>query len=174
MKTRVQCPECRSYLRRQLAGLVGSRKGESFEVEMDALVCPKCGFKTVPREHAAEFALRTADAYREAHDLWTSREIKDARKRLGMTQAVFTKFLRVGDASPKRWELGEIQSPAMNHLMVLAVEAEERRRMHAYRPWGGFEQLQEKTALQLYNKRDSGISGMSHGPPLLVSEITCK
>ena len=139
MNTRIQCPECGGgYLQEQMASLAGSRKGESFAIEMEALVCPKCGFKTVPQERAAEFALRTADAYREAHKLLTRTEIRDMRRRLGMTQVQFTKFLDVGEASVKRWELGEIQSPAMNRLMLLAVAEEERKRRHAYRPWGSF------------------------------------
>jgi transcriptional regulator with XRE-family HTH domain len=55
-------------------------------------------------------------------------EIRDLRTKLGMTQRQFAAFLPVGIASVKRWELGEIQDPAMNRLMVLAVAEEERKR----------------------------------------------
>jgi HTH-type transcriptional regulator/antitoxin MqsA len=165
MKTRVQCPHCGDgYLRRELADLKGSRKGESFTVEMDALVCPNCGFKTVPRERAAQFALRIANAYRNAHGLLTSMEIKDLRARLCMTQKQFTDFLGAGQASVKRWELGEIQSKAMDRLMRLSA-AEKQGASEQYGRWGGFEQLQGKTALQVFRKRDGGTPGMPHGPP---------
>jgi putative zinc finger/helix-turn-helix YgiT family protein len=179
MKTRIQCPECgKRYLRKQIADLIGSRKGESFTIETEALVCPECGFKTVPREGATQFAIRVADAYREAHGLLTSLEIKAMRKRLGMIQAQFNRFLHVGEASVKRWELGEIQSPAMNQLMLLAVAEEERRRgreaclpREEYLPWGGFEQLQGRMAMQRYDPRHAGVSGRPHGPPSPANSV---
>lgn len=134
-KARLRCPECDdAYLQEQLADLVGTRKGEPYTVRMEALVCPKCAFKTVSREHAAEFALRTANAYRERHGLLTSRGIRDLRAKLGMTQRQFADFLPVGIASVKRWEVGEIQDPAMNRLMLLAVAEEERKRKRTARP----------------------------------------
>jgi putative zinc finger/helix-turn-helix YgiT family protein len=132
---RLRCPECDGgYLKEQLADLVGTRKGEPYTVRMEALVCPKCGFKTVSRENAAQFALQTADAYRKRHGLLTSMEIRDLRTKLGMTQLQFAEFLPVGIASVKRWELGEIQDPAMNRLMLLAVAEEERKRKRTRRP----------------------------------------
>lgn len=170
MKKRIQCPECGDgYLKKQLADLTGSRKGESFTVQMDALVCPKCQFKTVSRERAAQFSLRIANAYRKTHGLLTSLEIRDRRARLKMTQKQFTDFLGVGDVSVKRWELGEIQSPAMDRLIRLAV-AEKLGAREQYGSWGGFEQLQDKTALQIYRKHDHGTSGLPHGPPALIPQ----
>lgn len=68
MNAQIKCPECgKGVLIDKLADLIGSRKGESFKIRMDALVCPKCDFTTVPRERAAQFALKTANAYRQAH-----------------------------------------------------------------------------------------------------------
>ena len=107
--------------RRESSGIEGTRRGESFIIRSEALVCPKCGFKTVPREKAADFSLRVANAYRKAHGLLTSLEIKDLRSRLQMSQKQFADFLQVGVASVKRWEVGEIQDAAMNRLMILAV-----------------------------------------------------
>ena len=104
----------------------GKRKDETFVIRYDALVCPKCGFKTVPRQKAADFALRIADAYRKAHGLLTGLEIKALRVKLGMTQRQFNEFLGIREGSVKRWELGEIQDPAMNRLMLLAVADEKR------------------------------------------------
>jgi hypothetical protein len=51
-----------------------------------------------------------------------------------MTQRQFADFLPVGIASVKRWEVGEIQDPAMNRLMLLAVAEEERKRKRTARP----------------------------------------
>jgi putative zinc finger/helix-turn-helix YgiT family protein len=174
MKKRIQCPECGDgYLQQRIASLTGSRKGESFTVDMEALVCPKCAFKTVPRERAAQFALRTANAYRKAHGLLTSLEIKDLRGRLRMTQKQFNEFLHVGEASVKRWELGEIQSPAMDRLIRLSVAEEERYHRPEYGQWGSFAQYirenesttQDESTAQNTEPQYTGVAGLPNGPP---------
>jgi len=104
--------------------LKGATHGESFDLVSDALVCPHCGFRTVPTEKMAEFALRVADAYRLKHGLLTSSQIKDRRLDLGMTQQQFASYLGVGSSSVKRWELGYIQDKAMNDLIVLKTDAQ--------------------------------------------------
>ncbi len=124
MKARVdallECPECDAAdLVRRVAPVTGTVRGEQFTINSEALVCPKCGFKTIPKELMGEFALRVAEVYRETHSLLTSSEIKDRRGNLGMTQAQFASYLGVGVASVRRWELGQIQDEAMNTLMVL-------------------------------------------------------
>jgi putative zinc finger/helix-turn-helix YgiT family protein len=107
-----------------MATLAGDTHGESFELLSDALLCPNCGFKTVPTEKMAEFALRVADAYRVKHGLLTSSQIKDRRLDLGMNQQQFAAYLGVGSSSVKRWELGHIQDKAMNDLMLLKTDAQ--------------------------------------------------
>jgi putative zinc finger/helix-turn-helix YgiT family protein len=165
MTTRIQCPECRASLREQMASLTGSRKGESFVVEMDALVCPRCDFKTVPRRRAAQFAKRIANAYRQKHGLLTSLDLKDMRAALCMTQKQFYDLVGVGEASGKRWELGEVQTRAMDRLVRYAF-TEKLGSRQRYRRWGGFEQLQDKLAIQVYRKPSRAAPGMAHGPPL--------
>src|SRR5258708_2376422 len=105
-KNALKCPECdRRRLIAAVTELTGSTHGESFAITSDALVCPNCGFKTVPREKMGEFALCVADAYREKHGLLTSTAIKDRRISLGMNQLQFATYLGVGSSSVKRWEL---------------------------------------------------------------------
>lgn len=172
----LQCPQCgKGRLKRSVADLTGSCKGESYTVSMDALVCPNCDFKTIPTERASQFALRVSNAYRTAHGLLTSIQLKDLRAKLSMTQAQFTDFLGAGAKSVTRWELGDIQSKATDRYIRLAV-AERLREIdknNAARPgqygyWGGFEQLEEKMAVQLYRKPAAGTAGMPHGPPLEI------
>jgi putative zinc finger/helix-turn-helix YgiT family protein len=102
--------------------LIGATHGESVPILSDALVCSHCGFKTIPAEKMAEFALRIADAYRARHGLLTSSQIKDRRLDLGMSQQQFSSYLGVGSSSVKRWELGSIQDKAMNDLMLLKTD----------------------------------------------------
>jgi putative zinc finger/helix-turn-helix YgiT family protein len=107
-----------------MTALVGATHGESFELVSDALMCPNCGFKTLPTEKMGEFALRVADAYRQKHELLTSSQIKDRRLDLGMSQQQFASYLGVGSSSVKRWELGYIQDKAMNDLILLKTDAQ--------------------------------------------------
>lgn len=163
---KLECPECgKNYLTRAAGDLVGRRKGESFTIRITTLACPNCGFKTIPKDLMGEFALCTADAYREAHGLLTSQEIKDIRAKLNLTQQEFADFLHVGVASVKRWELGEIQDAAMNRLIVLSVEALERElEAQEFGPWGGFEQVEEYCEEDL-EPQFVGVAGLPNGPP---------
>jgi putative zinc finger/helix-turn-helix YgiT family protein len=124
----LKCPECdERYLQLAITELTGSTHGESYTITSDALVCPNCGFKTIPVEKMGEFALRVSDAYREKHQLLTSGQIKDRRLDLGMSQQQFASYLGVGSSSVKRWELGQIQDKAMNNLMVLKTDLDAAR-----------------------------------------------
>jgi putative zinc finger/helix-turn-helix YgiT family protein len=176
-----QCPECGEYgLRKTTAELIGRRKGESFPIQTAALVCSDCGFKTIPRDSMGEFALHTADAYREAHGLFTSQQIKEIRACLRMNQQEFAKFLHVGVASVKRWELGEIQDAAMNRLIVLSVDAAKREKQEtdvtelAFGAWDAFEQTEEYLVTWYLEDLEpqpvgaAGLAGLANGPPFLV------
>jgi putative zinc finger/helix-turn-helix YgiT family protein len=125
MKKMPMCPECeKRKLQPAMTTLRGTTHGESFELVSDALVCPNCGFKTIPTENMGEFALRVADAYRLKHGLLTSSQIKDRRLDLGMSQQQFASYLGVGSSSVKRWELGSIQDKAMNDLILLKTDVQ--------------------------------------------------
>jgi putative zinc finger/helix-turn-helix YgiT family protein len=127
--SKTRCPECdKGTLEAKRADLTGKTHGESFTIQSEGLVCPKCGFKTIPTERMGEFALRVADAWREKHGLLTSAQIRGRRTDLGMSQRQFATYLGVGVASIKRWELGQIQDEAMNNLMVLKTDLAAAKR----------------------------------------------
>ncbi len=71
-----------------------------------------------------EFSRLLADAYLRNHGLLTSEEIKDRRRRLGMSQQQFAQHLDVGVASIKRWEMGKIQEPHSNDLILRQSSSE--------------------------------------------------
>ena len=100
----------------RLAEVEGAVKGEKFKVRTNALVCDKCGHISMEGSDTSEFMRRLADAYRRAHNLLTSEEIK--RIRGGMSQQRFAKALGVGVASVKRWELGLVQEERNNALIL--------------------------------------------------------
>jgi len=117
------CLKCgKATLARKAARLPGALRGGTFRVEMEALVCPRCGYATVDGKDMPEYMRLVADAYRCKHGLLTSEEIRRRRKRLGMSQAAFAKHLRVGVASVKRWEMGKVQDSSSDELIRLKTD----------------------------------------------------
>jgi len=118
-KKTFDCISCEEAdLRPGMIELPGTVRGETYTVRMQGLECPKCGYKTIEGPDMPEYSRLLADKYREAHGLLTSEAIRDRRKRVGMTQEEFAKYLGVGVASVKRWELGKIQDVRSNQLIV--------------------------------------------------------
>ncbi|MGQ9633144.1 MAG: helix-turn-helix domain-containing protein [Bryobacteraceae bacterium] len=66
--------------------------------------------------------------FNRKHGLLTSENLKQARKRLGISQAQFASYLKVGIASVERWEAGLIQDQALDELIRLKTDPEYARR----------------------------------------------
>jgi len=150
----MNCLRCgRANLREHRASLRGEFHGEQFVVSMDGLVCPKCGYATVAGDKMAEYMRLVADAYRSAHGLLTSVEIRKHRSRMGMSQIEFADYLGVGVASLKRWEMGKVQDPSSDQLIRLKTDEEaamrnvERLRETA-NPWKKVNRLRLHAILQ--------------------------
>jgi putative zinc finger/helix-turn-helix YgiT family protein/prevent-host-death family protein len=92
-------------------------KGEALKVASPAMACTKCGSLALADGQLDELRRRTADAYRRKHSLLTSAQIKAIREALGKTQREFAAFLRVGEASVKRWETWLVQDASSDELI---------------------------------------------------------
>lgn len=92
-------------------------KGETLKVESPGMICQHCGYVALGAGQLDELRKRTADAYRKQHGLLTSAQIKAMRRPLAMTQRQFADFLRVGEASVKRWETWLVQDASSDELM---------------------------------------------------------
>ena len=115
----IKCIECdRADLCPAMIQLQGSVRGESYTVAIQGLACPNCGYQTIEGAAMPEFARLLSDSYRANHGLLTSEEIRERRRRLGMSQQQFAQHLGVGIASVKRWEMGKIQEPHSNDLIL--------------------------------------------------------
>jgi putative zinc finger/helix-turn-helix YgiT family protein len=101
----------------QAAVISQNFRGELLDVNTPVCVCQACGWQTLGRGQSDELRKRTADAYRQKHGLLTSAEIVDRRTRLGMSQREFAAFLRVGEASVKRWEAWQVQDASSDELI---------------------------------------------------------
>ncbi len=109
----------------RVADVEGEVRGERFTVASKALVCDRCGYQAMEGEDVQEFMRALGDAYRRAHRLLTSAEIRSRRGALGMSQSEFSVYLGVGVASIKRWELGAIQDVAIDRYLRLKTDPEE-------------------------------------------------
>lgn len=124
----MKCFKCeKGTMKAAVTDVTGEVRGEKYTVRTEAMVCPKCGFQVLTDEQSAAYTIAIADAYRNAHGLLTTREFKAARKRLGMSQRSFAAFLRVGEASVKRWESGLIQDEAYDQLIRLRTDLSAAR-----------------------------------------------
>lgn len=119
----MKCYECgKGRLKPGVVDVTTTFRGENILVKAQVETCNRCGFQIVRGEDVGKFSLLVADEYRRKHGLLTSGEIRERRERLHMSQEAFARYLGVGVASVKRWELGLIQDKAMNELMLLKTD----------------------------------------------------
>ena len=97
-------------------------KGEEISFQVDSFICEECGMEIATIEQAATMQNIIADAYRKKVGLLTGTEIKENRKKLGLTQKELAKRAGVGIASIKRWENGIIQTKSMNSSLKAAFQ----------------------------------------------------
>jgi putative zinc finger/helix-turn-helix YgiT family protein len=97
-------------------------KGVEVEVVTSTLVCTKCKTPLMDTEQMNTLRRAAADKYREMHNLLTSQEIIHFRATLGMSQVAFANYLKVGEASVKRWESYYVQDVAQDEHMRLKCD----------------------------------------------------
>jgi putative zinc finger/helix-turn-helix YgiT family protein len=113
---------------RRIVEMTAHVRGENIPVRAEAMVCNRCGFQVLTDEQSNAYTIASADAYRKKHNLLTTEELKAIRKRLGMSFRTFAKYLRVSEASPKRWEAGLVQDEAMDELIRLKTDLATARK----------------------------------------------
>jgi len=121
----VKCFNCgRGRMTKRIATVPGDVRGEGVTIDAEASVCDRCGFQVMDDAQSAAYGIAVADAYRHKLGLLTSQDLKAIRRRLAMSQIQFAAFLKVGQASVKRWEAGLIQDEAMDELIRLKTSVE--------------------------------------------------
>lgn len=115
------CPTCGKELAPSSAEIRHVVNGEPQLVAGIAhLACVGCGEVLVPLQGANALQQRAVAAYREAHGLLDSQQIRELREKLGMTQAQLAQVLQLGQNTLSRWESGRAaQSGAMDVLLRL-------------------------------------------------------
>ncbi|MFA6288558.1 MAG: type II TA system antitoxin MqsA family protein [Opitutaceae bacterium] len=87
-------------------------RGETLRVRTPVMRCAHCGWETLGPGQVDALRVATADAYRRAHGLLTSVEIRAVRESAGLSQRAFAAALNVGPASIPRWESWQVQESA--------------------------------------------------------------
>jgi putative zinc finger/helix-turn-helix YgiT family protein len=100
-------------------------KGEVVEVIAPCKVCKNCKAPFMDSEQMDVLRRAAADKYRHIHGLLTSSQIIAYREALGMPQSAFARYLRVGEASIKRWETYYVQDAGQDeHIRLKCDEAD--------------------------------------------------
>jgi putative zinc finger/helix-turn-helix YgiT family protein len=102
-------------------------RGVEVTIRVDGSVCSRCGFERATPLAVAKATQAIVEEYRRKTGLLTSKQIRSARTRLGMSQEDFANHLGVGVASVRRWETGHVQDRAMDNLIRLKTDCEAIR-----------------------------------------------
>ena len=125
----MKCFQCeKGKMVSKLADMTAHVRGEEVSVRTEAMVCNRCGFQVLTDGQSAVYTIASADAYREKHKLLTTKDLKEIRGRLGMSLRAFAKYLKVGEASPKRWEAGLVQEAAIDELIRVKADLPAARK----------------------------------------------
>ena len=116
----MKCFQCaKGKMMPSVAEMTARVRGEETPVRTEAMVCNRCGFHVMTDAQSDAYTIASADAYRVKHGLLTTKELKQIREDLRMSFRAFAKYLKVSEASPKRWEAGLVQDQAMDELIRL-------------------------------------------------------
>ena len=99
-------------------------KGEEVEVIVPSYTCVQCQTPLMDGTQLNLLRRSAADKYRRLHNLLTSEDIIKYRSSLGMSQTAFANYLKVGEASIKRWETYYVQDVVQDdHIRLKCDEA---------------------------------------------------
>lgn len=95
--------------------------GEDVAVPFAAhLACPRCGEVVLRFKDSKRLGEDAIAIYRKKHGLLSSDDLREIRRRFGLTQAELARLLRLGANTVSRWESGRnVQTGAMDMLLRL-------------------------------------------------------
>lgn len=115
----MQCVECGSKMRKCSDPIKETFRGEEFTVRgIKHYVCDGCGEVVFDAEEGKKFDADILKQYAMRENLLSPQEIKEIRKKHGLSQRDFEKVLGVSSPSVSRWETGKVlQSKPVDLLM---------------------------------------------------------
>ena len=103
-------------------------RGESIEVPVEYYQCDECG-ETFENTRDHDSLVTVYKEYRRRYDMLQPDEIKQWRKRYGLTQKELSRILGWGGATLSRYENGALQVDAHEKLLRLAMEPHNLRKL---------------------------------------------
>lgn len=97
-------------------------RDQTLEIIMPCFVCLNCSTPLMNAEQMNTLRRVAVDNYRIAHNLLTSQQIIAFRENLGMSQTAFARYLKVGEASIKRWETYYVQDASQDEHMRMKCD----------------------------------------------------
>lgn len=97
-------------------------KEETVIVDVYECYCKECGERIFVYDYEKMNDIIVYDAYKKKVGLLTSSEIKDLRRKRGMTQIELARFLGIGDKDITRYESGSIQNKCIDNLLRLVKD----------------------------------------------------
>ena len=122
MEAKIYCPKCGDFRPYEVKEERETYpvKNEPVEIMAKVSYCKCCG-EMLWNEELDDVNLKMAfDVYKNHHDLLTSEKVKRIREKYGLSQALFSKLLGLGEKTITRYENGSIQDVAHNSLLLLA------------------------------------------------------
>lgn len=125
------CYECGGEMRHTSEPMRETYRGHGFEVEgIERWVCDACGNDEMSGEMADRWGAAVARERARIDGLLSPQEIRDIRKRRGLTQAQLERALGVSSPTVSRWETG-VMLPSGTACKLMRVFDQEQgaRRM---------------------------------------------
>ena len=120
----IGCPKGHGRMESRRIRKTTTFKGVDIALDVDGHVCSKCGLEAGTAQSAGAVQRAIADAYRKNMGLLPGSEIRVLREAKGWSQQDLADLMRVGIASIKRWESGQIQSKSMDRALRMHLRGE--------------------------------------------------
>ncbi len=130
------CPVCEiGTLTSHNEAITFEYKGHKTVIEGTVLTCSTCQESFLDSSHERERQQLLTDERRRVDGLLTSYEVKAIRQQFQMTQAEFSRMLRVSEKTFARYETGQaMQGYAMDDLLRILRDFPETSRVIAQTP----------------------------------------
>jgi len=106
-------------------------KGIEITFEKESYLCPVCGLGASSINQAGTTQRTIANSYRKAVGLLTGDEIRETRKKLGLTRKSLADKMTVSIANIKKWEGSIIQTKAEDIFLRQIFENKDNENKYA-------------------------------------------
>lgn len=120
------CPHCNQEVKTTVRTLTETYpvKGENITILADVRHCNCCGNEIWDELLDSKNLLNAYAIFRRRHHLLQPEEIRNIRKKYGLSQSAFAKVLGLGEKTITRYENGSIPDAAQNALIKLVRHPE--------------------------------------------------